>query len=74
MDRYNADTENLFEALMDLVVAPSLVDVMVFWRDGGTKLEDVVDEVDALEGASIDAAMSGGCVSLMEGSRETTGE
>ena len=74
MDKYNADTENLFEALMDLVVAPSLVDVIVFCREGGTKLDDVVDEVDALDGASIEAAISGGCVSLIDGSRETTGE
>lgn len=53
---------------MDLVVAPSLVDVMVFCRDGGTKLDDV-DDVDARDGTSMDVAILGGCVSFIEGSR-----
>lgn len=47
---YSADTENRFEARMDLE-APS--DPTVFCRETGTKLEDVDDAEFLVDGASI---------------------
>lgn len=58
MDRYSAVTEYRFDWRTER--EPSWEDI-VFWRETGTK-DEVVDEVDAREGAcSIETAMSGGC-------------
>lgn len=55
MDRYSAVTEYRFDWRTDR--EPSWDDI-VFWRETGTK-EEVVDDVEALEGAcSIETAMS----------------
>jgi hypothetical protein len=58
MDRYSAVTEYRFDWRTER--EPSWDDI-VFWRETGTK-DEVVDEVDAREGAcSIETAMSGNC-------------
>jgi hypothetical protein len=58
IDRYSAVTEYRFDWRTDR--EPSWDDI-VFWRETGTK-EDVVDEVEALEGAcSIETAISTDC-------------
>lgn len=57
MDRYRAVTEYRFDWRTDR--EPSWDDI-VFWRETGTK-DDVVDEVDAREGAcNIETAMARG--------------
>jgi hypothetical protein len=58
MDRYSAVTEYRFDWRTER--EPSWEDI-VFWRETGTK-DEVVDEVDAREGAcSMETAMSVGC-------------